>query len=112
MGIKLTHRSKSRVVVTRELTPSGVVKHISVNGGLNRSISEKATSKKVKPQAPEISLSQPGRLRVANMMSLLGISRTTLYAGINSGRYPEPDGKDGRLPYWNTETVRRLLENA
>lgn len=97
MGVKLTHRSKSRVVVTRELTPNGVVRHISINGGLNRPVPEKATSKKVKPQAPEISLSQPGRLRVANMLSLFGISRTTLYDGMNSGRYPEADGKDGRL---------------
>lgn len=112
MGVKFTHQSKSRIVITQKQTPNGVVKHISLNGGLNRPAPEKAKSKKVKPQAPEISLAQPGRLRVAHLLSLFGVSRTTLYSGMNFGRYPEPDGKDGRLPYWNTETVRRWLEEG
>lgn len=112
MVVKITHRSAPRIVVTREQTPNGMVKRISLNGGLNRSASEKAPAKKVMPKAPDISLTQPGRLRVANLMSLFGVSRATLYAGMNSGRYPEADGKDGRLPYWNTETVRQWLEDG
>lgn len=62
-----------------------------------------------KPKPPLISLNQPGRLRVANVMSLLGISHATLYAGMKTGRYPKPDGYDGKLPYWFTETIRALL---
>jgi predicted DNA-binding transcriptional regulator AlpA len=100
------------MVVTREETPNGMVKRIVINGHLNQAPAKKAEAKKVKPQAPEISLSQPGRLRVANVMSLFGISRSTLYSGVNSGRYPQPDGKDGRLPYWNTETLRRWLKEG
>ena len=111
MGVKITRRAKSSIVVTREHTPSGVIKHIVVNGGLNQVPKAKAATKKVKPLAPEISLFQPGRLRVNNLMSLFGVSRTTLYTGINGGRYPEPDGKDGRIPYWNTETIRVWLAN-
>lgn len=106
MVVRITRQSQPGVVTIMESTPDGMVKRVV------KTAAKKVTSKKVKPQAPEISLSQPGRLRVANMMSLFGISRTTLYAGMNSGRYPEADGKDGRLPYWNTETVRRWLERG
>lgn len=60
-------------------------------------------------QAPSIDLNQPGRLRVAHVMSLLGISHSTLYAGIKSGRYPQPDGRDGKLPFWNTATIAAFL---
>lgn len=112
MGVTITRRSKSNMVITREETPNGMVKRIVINGHLNHVPAKKAVAKKVKPQAPEISLSQPGRLRVANMMSLLGVSRATLYVGMSSGRYPEPDGKDGRIPYWNTETIKRWLEDG
>lgn len=107
MVVRITRQSQPGVVTIMENTPDGMTKRVVKTAPV-----KKTHSKKVKPQAPEISLSQPGRLRVANMMSLFGISRTTLYAGMNSGRYPEADGKDGRLPYWNTETVRRWLENG
>lgn len=106
MVVRITRQSKPGVVTIMEKTPDGMVKRV-----VKTEPAKTVTSKKVKPQAPEISLSQPGRLRVANMMSLFGISRTTLYSGMNTGRYPEPDGRDGRLPYWNTETVRRWLED-
>ncbi len=64
-----------------------------------------------RPQAPTIRLDQPGRLRVANVLSLLGIAHSTLYAGMRTNRYPKPDGKDGKLPYWRTHTIRKLLES-
>lgn len=72
---------------------------------------QKASSRNTKPVAPVISLSEPGRLRLANLLHMFGVSRTTLHVGIKSGRYPKPDGRDGRMPYWNTATVRAWLEN-
>lgn len=104
MVVKITRKSKPNQVILLENTPDGMVKRVVTTPV------KKAPAKTTKPQAPEISLSQPGRLRVANLMSLFGIARTTLYSGINSGRYPKPDGKDGRIPYWNTETVRKYLD--
>lgn len=104
MVVKITRQSQPNRVTILESTPKGMVKRVVATPA------KKAPNKKTKPRAPEISLSQPGRLRVANLMSLLGISRTTLYAGVNSGRYPGPDGKDGRIPYWNTETIRKYLD--
>lgn len=63
----------------------------------------------VKPVAPVISLNKPGRLRTANMLALFGVSASTFYDGIQSGRYPERDGYDGKMPYWFTHTVRKYL---
>jgi hypothetical protein len=60
---------------------------------------------------PEISLEQAGRLRVAHVLALLGISHSTLYAGLKSGRYPPFDGRDGSIPFWRTSTVRTFLES-
>jgi hypothetical protein len=70
-----------------------------------------ASGKSSRRQLPHwIRLDQPGRLRVANVQALLNVSRATLYAGLASGRYPKPDGHDGNMPYWCTETIRPLLE--
>ena len=66
-----------------------------------------------RPKPPLISLDQPGRLRIAHVMALLGVAHSTLYKGIKSGRYPKPDGKDGsKTPYYNTETIRHFLEQS
>lgn len=65
-----------------------------------------------RPKAPIISLDQPGRLRVANIMAILGISHSTLYSGMATGRYPKHDGVDGRFPYWKTETIRSFLDSG
>lgn len=69
---------------------------------------KKSSHTRAKP--PLVSLFEPGRLRVAHLLALFGVSSSTLYAGIKTGRYPEPDGKDGTLPYWNTSTIKRFLE--
>lgn len=63
-----------------------------------------------KPLAPMISLDGPGRLRVAHVLSLLSISHSAFYAGLNSGKYPPADGRDGNFPYWKTSTIKRFLE--
>lgn len=62
-----------------------------------------------RPRQPDISLEQTGRLRVANLMAILNVSHTTLYAGIKTGRYPTPDGRDGNFPFWMTSTIRDFL---
>lgn len=103
-GITIINPKKPDVVTRIEKTPNGMVTQV-----IKKPLRKKAAAKKMKPQAPEISLSEPGRLRVANLMCLFNVSRTTLYAGFNTGRYPERDGVDGRIPYWNTETIFACL---
>ncbi len=62
------------------------------------------------PQAPVISLDQPGRLRVAHLLALFSVSRATFYVRLNAGMYPKPDGHDGRFPFWKTSSVKAFLE--
>ena len=76
-------------------------------------IIERIKSKKsghTRPKAPIISLDQPGRLRVAHVLSLLGISHSHFYSQKRMGRYPQPDGRDGNMPFWNTATLKAFLE--
>ena len=73
-----------------------------------------ATQKKKKsghtrPRPPVINLDQEGRLRVGNLLAILNVSHSTLSAGVKSGRYPAPDGRDGSFPYWMTSTIRAFL---
>ncbi len=64
----------------------------------------------VAPRPPVIDLSGPGRLRTAHVLALCGISHSTLYARIQARSFPEPDGKDGGLNFWNTLTIRNYLQ--
>lgn len=63
-----------------------------------------------KARAPLIKLDQPGRLRVAHLMALYGVSHSTIYQRISDGAYPKPDGYDGRCPFWKTETIRNHID--
>jgi len=61
------------------------------------------------PRQPTIGLDEPGWLHVGQLLYLFGISHSTLYRGLKSGRYPDPDGWDGNRPYWRTSTIAPLL---
>lgn len=61
------------------------------------------------PIRPSIDLSGPGRMRVAHLLWYLSISHSTFYKRLKAGQLPPPDGRDGKLPYWNTATVRVIL---
>ena len=67
-------------------------------------------SSHVKPRSPVIDVNGPGRLRTAHVLALCGISHSTLYARLKAGAFPQPDGKDGGLNYWNTQTIRQYLQ--
>lgn len=63
----------------------------------------------VKPVAPPIPLDQPGRLRIAHLLAIFAINKTTYYNRRNAGHLPLPDGNDGR-PFYNTSTIRPLVD--
>lgn len=58
---------------------------------------------------PTIDISGPGRLRSKHVLALCGLSHSTLYKRMSEGDFPKYDGKDGRLNYWNTATIRGYL---
>ena len=74
--------------------------------------SSKGSRGHTRPVPPLIDLNGPGRLRVSNLLALFGISHSTLYARIRVGKFPARDGLDGNIPYWNTSTVRALLDDT
>lgn len=57
-----------------------------------------------------VDLSKPGRIRIGHMMTLFSVSHSTLYKKIQIGAIPKPDGKDGKRPFWLTETVLDVLQ--
>ncbi len=67
--------------------------------------------RKTKKTVPVPPLIGAERLRVADVLVLLGISRSTLYAGVATGRYPPADGKDGNIPFWKASTIKGFLES-
>jgi predicted DNA-binding transcriptional regulator AlpA len=66
----------------------------------------------VQPRAPQIDLAGPGRLRTAHVLALCSISHSTLYARLQAGTFPPPDGRDGRINFWLTRTIRALLDDG
>jgi hypothetical protein len=79
------------------------------NAQSQRIVAVHGRSAKSRATLPVASLDQPGRLRVAHMLILLAVAHATFYSGIKVGKYPKPDGNDGR-PFWKTNTVRTFLE--
>lgn len=64
-----------------------------------------------RPKPPIIDLNQLGRLGVGNLLALINCSHSRFYDGMKTGRYPKPDGYDGRMPFWNTGTIKLFLQN-
>lgn len=62
----------------------------------------------VLPQAPLISLDQPGRLLTRHVLALSGWSHSKLHRKLKEASFPAPE-KDGRINYWTTQTVRAAL---
>jgi predicted DNA-binding transcriptional regulator AlpA len=71
----------------------------------------KAASGHTRPEVPPFSLDVPARVRVKHWLALLSVSHSTFYEGMKTGRYPKPDGYDGKFPYWRTSTAREFLES-
>lgn len=81
-----------------------------------RSCSEQPIKKKarshVSPRPPLVDINGLGRLRTAHVLALTGISHSTLYARMKLDQFPKPDGMDGRMIYWNTQTIRAYLQSV
>jgi len=100
-------------IVLRKKDATGVEMTCELNRGRTSAwvVKKKKRIGHTKPQVPSLSLAEPGRLRVAHVISLLSISHSMFYAGLKSGKYPPADGRDGNFPYWKTSTIKRFLES-
>lgn len=53
-----------------------------------------------------------GLLRLAQVLQLVPVSRSTWWAGVRSGRYPQPVKLGERATAWKADDIRALIENA
>ena len=79
---------------------------------VKQAVPKEAKNGHTKAKPPIIDINQNGRYRVCNLLAIFNISHSTLYAGFKKGRYPLPDGFDGSIPYWKTETIKSYLETG
>lgn len=82
----------------------------STLSGFNSSIKKRTSH--VLPRPPEIDLNGPGHLRTCHVLALCAISDSTLRNRQKANQFPAPDGKNGRLNYWHTATIRKYLAQA
>lgn len=59
---------------------------------------------------PRVDLNQPARLKVGHLMTLYGLSHSSIYSHLRKKLIPAPDGVICGRSYWRTETIRIDLE--
>lgn len=63
-------------------------------------------------RARVINLDSDERLRVSDVLQVLKVGKTTFFSGLKTGRYPAADGRDGKMPFWHTSTIRPYARNG
>lgn len=54
-------------------------------------------------------LSEAHFLRLAQILKIIPISKTTWWNGVKSGRFPKPVKLGGRITAWKTEDIKFLI---
>jgi predicted DNA-binding transcriptional regulator AlpA len=54
-------------------------------------------------------LGTQGYIRLKELLKLIPVSKSTLYAGIKSGAYPAPVRIGARISAWRVSDIRELL---
>ena len=58
-------------------------------------------------------LPQTGFVRLPTLLQLIPVSKSTWWAGVKSGRYPQPVRTLGqRITAWRVEDIRALIQQA
>lgn len=52
-----------------------------------------------------------GFIRLPQILSVFPVSRSSFWAGVKSGRFPQPVKLGPRTTAWRAEDIRRLIEN-
>lgn len=56
-------------------------------------------------------LPQTGFVRLPQILAVYPIGRSTWWAGVKSGKYPQPVKISSRCTAWKAEDIRALIEN-
>jgi prophage regulatory protein len=58
-------------------------------------------------------LPETGFVRLSTLLQLIPVSKSTWWAGVKSGRYPQPVRTLGRrITAWRVEDIRSLIQQA
>lgn len=58
-------------------------------------------------------LPETGLVRLSQILEVIPVSKSTWWAGVKSGRYPQPVYHLGpRITAWKAESIRSLIEQA
>jgi len=58
-------------------------------------------------------LPETGFVRLPTLLQLIPVSKSTWWAGVKSGRYPQPVRTLGqRITAWRVEDIRALIQQA
>lgn len=58
-------------------------------------------------------LPETGYLRLTQVLAIIPVSKSTWWAGVRDGRYPQPTRALGqRITAWRCEDIRALIESA
>jgi predicted DNA-binding transcriptional regulator AlpA len=59
----------------------------------------------------DLVLPQTGFVRLPQVLSVFPVGRSTWWAGVKSGKYPQPVKISPRCTAWKAEDIRALIEN-
>ncbi|MGH9203335.1 MAG: helix-turn-helix transcriptional regulator [Vicinamibacterales bacterium] len=54
-------------------------------------------------------LPEVGFVRLPQILKVLPIGKSTFWAGVKTGRFPQPTKLGSRISVWRVEDIRRLL---
>jgi prophage regulatory protein len=57
------------------------------------------------------SLPENGFVRLSTIIKIIPIGKTTWWAGVKSGRYPQPVKLGTRVTAWRVEDIRTFIES-
>jgi len=57
-------------------------------------------------------LPQVGFIRINDILSVFPVSKSTWWAGVKSGRYPQPVKLSARTTAWRVTDIRKLIHDV
>ena len=85
------------------------VASIALAGDSSRAVNP--VEKREEQQDRQRVLPPAGYIRLKEILSLIPVSKSTWWAGVREGRFPQPTKKFGRrVSAWSVHDIRRLIE--
>ena len=56
-------------------------------------------------------LTEKGYVRLKTILQVIPVSKSTWWAGVKTGRFPEPLKVGSRITVWRVEEIRKVMVN-